>query len=864
MRKVTLIILFVLIGLASISAAHATTYFDTTSLFSSTSTPTQDLVAVNPQGAFDYIRVGPLTQPISSKDLYVTFSVPIANSCNRLNTFGASGGSFPVNFFVQPFTGADLQTPLTGNSVDTNFGIRTLPDGTCVAKFDQIDLSSGSYIILAFGLLPQFADRPNPWPLTVTASGTWESVPPFCPSGTGINNCVVYSGTPYVVVSDVDPFPEAPTIAAGTLAQLKSDGVTAISEGATTTQNIIVFQGVPQSPSSDPLQVEIELATSTANFTGTPSAVSTSTQSGSTTTVTVTGLADGTYFWRARAVDTVTNSASNWQMFGTGATPDFTVHQVPLYTQSDLRWDGDIYANGRGNIPDPNNPTDKPCGQDILHCGCAITSIVMVAHYYGINNGIDGTPITPLSLDAYLDSHDGYTAFGDVNWSVPADYANDSLAGLKLQHPTVIAASTDGATLDSPLNQYLRVLEPAILHNDSVGHFFVADDQLATTYSIKDPAFFLTKTLHDNAPSTSTTAHDYGNKFNSIHLYTAVPESTAMTQDIYITMSSPAELLITDPNGNMLGVNPISDTTYNQINGAVYSSEGISDGTLANPGSGHETKFAWIPAPVSGQYNVQAIGTGSGSYTLQTVSHDVNGTVHSQTATGNVVPNVSVPYTFNFAPQQPQVISLVPQDTTPPVISHSSVTSQYLLNASSIQFTFNATDTGVGVFSVTSTLDGVAISSPATLAFGQAQLGNHALVITAQDFAGNATSTTLAYSVVYNFDGFFPPVKTDGSGIYKQGRTLPVKFQLTDANGQFVSTAVAHLFVAKIQDSIVGSDNVALSTSAADSGNTFRYDSTANQYIFNLDTGTLTPGTWQLKAMLDDGTNHTVVISIKS
>ena len=125
-------------------------------------------------------------------------------------------------------------------------------------------------------------------------------------------------------------------------------------------------------------------------------------------------------------------------------------------------------------------------------------------------------------------------------------------------------------------------------------------------------------------------------------------------------------------------------------------------------------------------------------------------------------------------------------------------------------------------------------------------------------------SATVGYSVNYNFSGFLPPVKTDGSGIYKQGRTLPVKFRLTDATGQFVSSAVAHLFTAKVQDGIAGTDEVALSTSAADSGNTFRYDDSANQYIYNLDTSSFTPGTWQLKATLDDGMSHTIIISIKS
>ncbi len=53
------------------------------------------------------------------------------------------------------------------------------------------------------------------------------------------------------------------------------------------------------------------------------------------------------------------------------------------------------------------------------------------------------------------------------------------------------------------------------------------------------------------------------------------------------------------------------------------------------------------------------------------------------------------------------------------------------------------------------------------------------------------------------------------------------------------------------------------STSAADSGNTFRYDVPSGQYIFNLATKTLAQGTWQIRIDLQDGSPHTVMVSLK-
>ena len=86
---------------------------------------------------------------------------------------------------------------------------------------------------------------------------------------------------------------------------------------------------------------------------------------------------------------------------------------------------------------------------------------------------------------------------------------------------------------------------------------------------------------------------------------------------------------------------------------------------------------------------------------------------------------------------------------------------------------------------------------------------------------------------------------------------------MTDANTQFVSTAAATLTMAKIQDGIVGTEEIPLSMSSADNGNNFRYDATASQYIYNLNTGTLSVGAWQIKVSLDDGKDYTVIISLR-
>ncbi len=217
--------------------------------------------------------------------------------------------------------------------------------------------------------------------------------------------------------------------------------------------------------------------------------------------------------------------------------------------------------------------------------------------------------------------------------------------------------------------------------------------------------------------------------------------------------------------------------------------------------------------------------------------------------------------TFGSAIQPNAVLSgSQSTDITPPTITMPTIASTTIIGTP-LTFSFSATDDLSGIATTTATLDGVLIANGATLS--NLAIGSHTFQVKAVDNAGNPNVQPLMFNIVYGFGGFLPPVKADGSGLYHLGRTLPVKFQLTDASGTFITNAVANLYVANVSNNIIGSDEIALGTGGADSGNTFRYDTTSNQYIFNLDTGTLSIGTWQLKVVLDDGKSYTVDISVK-
>lgn len=141
--------------------------------------------------------------------------------------------------------------------------------------------------------------------------------------------------------------------------------------------------------------------------------------------------------------------------------------------------------------------------------------------------------------------------------------------------------------------------------------------------------------------------------------------------------------------------------------------------------------------------------------------------------------------------------------------------------------------------------------------------GAKTFIVTAVDKAGNAITRTSAYYVRYTYGGVSRPINADGSSIFRLGSTVAVKFQLKDVSGSYITTAVARIYLAKITDNVIGTEEEAVSTSAASTGNQFRYDSTDNQYIFNLSTKNMSSGTWQIRIELSDGSSKVAIISIR-
>lgn len=191
----------------------------------------------------------------------------------------------------------------------------------------------------------------------------------------------------------------------------------------------------------------------------------------------------------------------------------------------------------------------------------------------------------------------------------------------------------------------------------------------------------------------------------------------------------------------------------------------------------------------------------------------------------------------NFRMGEPQS----PGDNTPPVVSVPGGFTTVAASADGAVVDYEAT--------ATDDTDGDITPSCAPASGELFPIGTSTVTCTATDAAGNTGTDSFNINVQYAFGGFLAPLREGGT--YNLGRTLPVKFQLFFADGSPVTTAKATLQVQMLSNTEPGGDPVDIeSTSAADSGNTFRLSE--DGYIFNLSTDNLSAGVYRISVDLGD------------
>ena len=118
---------------------------------------------------------------------------------------------------------------------------------------------------------------------------------------------------------------------------------------------------------------------------------------------------------------------------------------------------------------------------------------------------------------------------------------------------------------------------------------------------------------------------------------------------------------------------------------------------------------------------------------------------------------------------------------------------------------------------------------------------------------------TVAYSAFYSERVVSPysaqvqqPINPDGSSVFSIKRgVVPIKFTLTADGLVTCQLPAATISLTRIAGAFLGSIDESTYLSSADSGSNFRIDSANCQYLYNLATRSLGPGTYTVNILID-------------
>lgn len=219
-----------------------------------------------------------------------------------------------TQFYKNSACSIPAYTPVPLNAGVVNFSfdglyMRTYPwnsdkGGLCLSATPGYTVSPNSYLTI-------WTQSPS-----ITFFGSSENFGDVSCSQ-GYSGCSPISSL-YLSFNDSVP---ASTPAISSLLQLKSDAVTSITEGATTTESTLVFGATIASARNNQVKLQVELKETNQAFDGLNLLESGFVTSSSTVTTTSSALTEGLYHWRARAVDDKGNT-SHWVEFGAVGNTD--------------------------------------------------------------------------------------------------------------------------------------------------------------------------------------------------------------------------------------------------------------------------------------------------------------------------------------------------------------------------------------------------------------------------------------------------------------------------------------------------------------------------------------------------------------
>ncbi len=360
--------------------------------------------------------------------------------------------------------------------------------------------------------------------------------------------------------------------------------------------------------------------------------------------------------------------------------------------------------------------------------------------------------------------------------------------------------------------------------------------------------------------------------------WTGTPQTAAGSYTVTATVS--------DPNyegsatGTFVIAKAAATVTLTNLT-QTFTGGPLAPGASTSP-AGLTLVWSGTPQTAAGSYTVSATvdnpnyeGTASGTFVIAKAAAAVTLGNLAQTFTGGALTPTAttapanLPIVWTGAPQT-NAGSYTVTATVADANYEGSATGTFVIAKATPTVTWPApapiaygTPLGAGQLNASASVPGTFVYTPA--AGTQLAAGNQALSATftpADALNYNGVTAGVWIAVVHSWSGVLQPVNADGSSIFRLGRTVPVKFRLVEGSAPMTDLP-ALIFLAKVSNAVTGAEIEAISTSAADTGNTFRYDPVEGQYIFNLSTQSLSQGTWQIRIDLRDGVTRTVLVSLR-
>ncbi len=422
-----------------------------------------------------------------------------------------------------------------------------------------------------------------------------------------------------------------------------------------------------------------------------------------------------------------------------------------------------------------------------------------------------------------------------------------------------------GQSNDYVWNEYLKYLHWT--HTDADVWMKKVRDFCDSEVTFKN---CLAKTESAGMTTSAFYLRDVGNKLHSSPFGSSYQNPTygdklitANNSRLILFLRSPTELRVVNSAGEITG--SVAGEPMEEIANSVYVPE-QKFVTIFFPRAQYKYRVVGLE---TGEYGLSADFINNGDHTFFDADYIPThaGEIHDYTIDWNKMSRcergsviLEVDYEGDGIVDRVVKGSCRLTDIDPPAIAISSPSGSYLLNATTtVQFI--ATDAS-GFETIEATLNGVSVPNNQVISFTKP--GENIIVVSAMDTEGNTSTATSTFNVLYTVNGFLQPIRLDGSGVYNQGMTLPVRFEARDLNGKVVSSVSAQLYIAKVNDGVAGGDEIPISTTVSSTGNQFRYDAGGHMYIFNLSTGSMSSGKWQIKAVLDSGQEIKADVQIKS